>query len=155
MHNHDTMAETFSGNDPAGGQTVVAPVDEEPARSRRYRENLARTLEGLRKAGAESASVHFTGWGCTLQFQGVRYTPAGTDGESQRVRLEVVRYDLRGHDPQPPVGLQTMSLSKALEVLAVAHGDRSGIHWNDAARVRTSVRVHAVDGSVGMTLRTP
>lgn len=154
MHNCNCPAETFLGHDPAHGQTVVAPFVEAPNLNRRFQDNLKRVRDALRAAGAESASVHFTGWGCTLQFQRVRFTPADTDGESRKVRLDIESHDHSGPGPHPRVDLQAMSLNKALEVLAVAHGERSGMLWNEAAPVRTSVQFNAVDDGVGMTLRT-
>ena len=155
MQSSDPPVETFSGHEPADVATDIAPFEEEPERNRRFRANLRRVLDAMREACAESASVHFTGWGCTLQFQGVRYTPVDTDGESTRVSQEVVSHELTFPAPDPWVGIQEMTLNKALEVLAVAHGERSGIYWRDTARVRTVIRVRLADESVRMSIHTP
>lgn len=120
---------------------------------RRYRANLARTVEALREADAASVSVDLTDPHSPTAR--VCYAPSETDGENTPVRFDVARYVHRRGKTVPKRIAMEVSLNQAVRALAVQHVERSGLVWRGRLIGGLIVQIDAEDGSVATKVQRP
>ena len=142
---HPGTAPTFT---PIREQDVVAQRIE----AERYRINLANTLRALSEAGAATVAVQFTGWGSTLAIEDTSFEPVGIDGGAYRVVCVTAHEEQRTGEGFRRYRKRDLTLTEAAEEVAIQYGELTRVRLKDDAAVRTSIRISAEDGSLGMTL---